>query len=295
MPYTLIKGQFHLYYRSQRLVGSRPDGDSMWFKPDKKNTLAKLGGRRVEFNGGGCAQLRFEGIDALELHYKGSNHQRAPECVDARNRLLQSVGFTSVTYAPSSKVATAVRTASPHPIEGYILSRSVDPFGRPVAFVFAGTTSERDGAKDIWLTPERVAQSLNGRLMAEGQAYPAYYSGLPSNLRNQLTTLANSARNHGLGIWREDVSLSGARVVRASDLEQYAMWPKLYRRLFAYFADGNSGISGFGAWLRGDSSRDDELWIISRGELGNMHDIVSATDVEIQLVVHPEDVIIVPR
>ena len=72
MSYKLAKGYFHLFYQSEfRFVGARPDGDSMWFKPDNPAHLANLAGRDVGYNGGGFAQLRFEGIDALELHYGG--------------------------------------------------------------------------------------------------------------------------------------------------------------------------------------------------------------------------------
>lgn len=294
MPYRLIKGHFHLFYRSQRHVGSRPDGDSMWFKPTDQNHLINLGNRQVRYNGGGFTQLRFEGIDALELHYKGSNHQKVPECVTARDRLLRLVGFTSVTYAPSDEIDTAVRTASPHPIEGYILSRNADPYGRPVVFVFFGETSETDGA-DVWLTPEWMTSSLNAQLVMEGHAYPTYYTGLPTDIRNKLTELENNARNTGLGIWQVDISLLGARVRDASDLEQLAMWPKLYRRLFTYFAEDNIGIGDFEAWLRDNAKKDDELWIISRGELGNMHDIFTTTDDKIQMKVRPNDIVIVPR
>ena len=162
MGYHLIKGYFHLVYQSEyRLVGSRPDGDSMWFKPNNPAHLTKLGGRDVDYNGGGFAQMRFEGIDALELHYTGS-HQKVPECVSARDRLLQLAGFKDVTYAPSrvSDIDTSVRTASPHPRKGYILSRNVDPYGRPVAFVFVGDTTEPDGS-EIYLTAPMMARSLN--------------------------------------------------------------------------------------------------------------------------------------
>ena len=124
----------------------------MWFKPGKPAHLANLGGRSVNYNGGGFAQLRFEGIDALELHYKGS-HQKVPECVSARDRFLRLAGFQDATYAPSnvSGIDTSVRTASAHPRKGYILSRNVDPYGRPVAFVFVGDTTEPDGS-EIYLT-----------------------------------------------------------------------------------------------------------------------------------------------
>lgn len=296
MPYRLAKGHFHLFYQSpHRHVGSRPDGDSMWFKPNNQDYLTSLGGRRVEYNGGGFAQLRFEGIDALELHYKGS-HQKRPECEDSRNKLLRLVGFTTVTFAPSDNIDASVRTASPHPIEGYILSRNVDPYGRPVAFVFVGTTPEPDGDEKIWLDVQRLVKSLNAKLIKEGQAYPTYYTGFPTDLRNELTSLTNQARNNGLGIWGVDINATKVRIRNSSDLELLAMWPKLYRRLFGYYADGNTGVSKFYKWLHDEHpDKDDQLWIISRGELGNMHDIFKVTGNKIKMTVSPEDLIIVPR
>ena len=131
MSYRLVKGYFHLHYRSEfRFVGSRPDGDSMWFKPDTPALLANLGGRDVDYNGGGFAQLRFEAIDALELPFGGS-HQKTPECVASRDRLLKLAGFTDVSFAPSSTggIDMSVRTA--HPRKGYVMTRNVDPYGRP--------------------------------------------------------------------------------------------------------------------------------------------------------------------
>ena len=74
MAYRLIEGEVRLFYRSTRLVGSRPDGDSAWFKPNNPNLLLDVGQRDAELNKGGFAQLRFEGIDALELHFPGSAH-----------------------------------------------------------------------------------------------------------------------------------------------------------------------------------------------------------------------------
>lgn len=296
MSYRLIKGYFHLFYRSEyRFVGARPDGDSMWFKPDNPTYLTNLGGRSADYNGGGFAQLRFEGIDALELHYKGS-HQKVPECVSARDRLLQLAGYEDVTYAPSSvsDIDTSVRTASPHPLKGYILSRNVDPYGRPVAFVFVGDAPEADGS-EVFLRSRRMARSLNAKIVAEGFAYPAYYTGLPVDLRDWLTRITKRARRKEMSIWQVDVSLSGTQISNASDLEKVAQWPKLFRRLFTYFKGDNEGLDGFEEWLRSDTSRDDMLWIISRGELGNMHDIIEITDSEIKILYYPEDIVIVPR
>ncbi len=35
MAYRIVKGTFHLFYVAERRVGPQPDGDSLWFKPDK--------------------------------------------------------------------------------------------------------------------------------------------------------------------------------------------------------------------------------------------------------------------
>jgi len=139
-----------------------------------------------------------------------------------------------------------------------------------------------------------MTNSLNAQLIAEGHAYPAYYTGLPTDLRNQLTNLANDAKTNGSDIWQVDISLSDTQVNNADNLEQLSMWPKLYRRLFTYFADDNTGIGDFEEWLRDDGKRDDELWIISRGEFGNMHDIFTITDNEIRMTISPDDIVIVP-
>ena len=40
MPYRLVKGEFHLFYQADRHVGSQPDGDSIWFRPNRSVVLA---------------------------------------------------------------------------------------------------------------------------------------------------------------------------------------------------------------------------------------------------------------
>ena len=294
MSYRLIKGEFHLFYCSTQHVGSRPDGDSIWFKPTEPTQLKNLARRSAKLNGGNFAQLRLEGIDALELHYKGSNHQAEAETVASRDRLLGLIGFGAITYAPSKAggIDTSVRSAEHHPRRGYILTRSIDPFGRPVAFAFPGKTRHRDSSK-LFLRTSLLERSLNAQLMADGHVYPGFYTGLPRDLRNHLTRLAIAARQQGRGLWR--VHKANAAVREAADLEHIALWPKLYRRLFAYFRSGNRGLKGFEAWLRGDPERDDELWIISEARLGNLHDVVTVKDTRIEVTYLPEDLIIVPR
>lgn len=300
MPYTLIKGTFALYYQGQRHVGSRPDGDSVWFKPDQPQLLNGLGGRNPDFNGGDFVQLRFEGIDALELHYPGSDHQHKDAAVAARDFLLKKIGFTDVEYAPNPDIPASVRSSEPPSVRGYMLSRNIDPYGRPVAFVFAGAAPEADGA-DVFLREDRLDQSVNAMLMKAGHVYPAYYGarenigGLPWDLRNHLTDLADRAWERDKGIWAVDKSRSNPKIKNKAELMKLAIWPKLYRRLAVYFNDGNTGLGNFENWLGAKPNRDDWLWIIPRAEEGNMHDIFEVRGNRINMLFWPEDLIIIPR
>jgi len=48
-------------------------------------------------------------------------------------------------------------------------------------------------------------------------------------------------------------------------------------------------------WLRADPERDDQLWILSKGELANMHDVIRISGDRLSLRYWPEDLVIVPR
>lgn len=294
MGYRVVTGEFRLSYQGERHVGGRPDGDSIWFKPDHKKTLDDLEGRDAELNGGGCAQLRLEGIDALELHYPGAWHQRLPQCTDARDELLKQAGFKNVLFAPSDRVATAVQDSTPDSVRGYIVTRAIDPYGRPVSFAFIGKAPAKDGG-EVWLDVARMNKSLNIDVLAAGHAYPAFYTGLPTDLRKRLIAVADAAAKAKRGVWKVDQTNTGAAMSNATQLQGHAVWPKLYRRLIKYFLDGNSGLSKFDGWLRADSERDDKLWIVSQAEFGNMHDIVEVKASKIRMKYVPKDLIIVPR
>ena len=296
MSFRLIKGTFALFYNVTRHVGSRPDGDSAWFLPDKPELLEDVGesGRDADFNKGDFAQLRFEGIDALELHYPGGYHQHTGASVDARDFLLRTLGFTQVTYAPNPDIPTAVRESTPTSLRGYILTRGIDPFGRPVAFVFSGSAQEADGS-EVFLRTDRLDRSLNAKLMMAGQVYPAYYTGLPWDLRDRLTELADIAWYGDRGLWAVDDSRNNPRIRNMDDLVELAIWPKLYRRLAKYFAAGHRGLGGFEEWLREVPSRDDTILIRPRGELGNLHDIFTVRGNRINMLFWPEELVIVPR
>lgn len=252
-------------------------------------------GRSVKLNKGGFAQLRFEGIDALELHFRGTeqNHELA---VDSRDFALKRAGFTSVEYSP--KLYLTVRASDPLDTKGYILVRrfrdkrlNVDPYGRPVSFVFSGPTDLPDG-KDEFVNVKEMDGSINATLAGSGNAYPAYYTGLPTDLRNRIAALMDSAKSPPKGIWRKDKSTKGFRASDVDGIEPLAVWPKFFRRLVSYFKVPNVGVAGFEAWLR--DGHDDELWIVSKAELGNLHDVFIVNDGKVHMEYGPGDLVIVP-
>ena len=103
MPFVVIKGSFHLVGKSSQgnATGFEPDGDSMQFKPDNATLLDRLDrvGRPYRLSSIGSTQLRFEGIDALELHFEG-HHQPRPLADDARDYLTGLLGMNPVPYRP---------------------------------------------------------------------------------------------------------------------------------------------------------------------------------------------------
>jgi endonuclease YncB( thermonuclease family) len=288
--YRLARGIFCLGYYGKQWSGSQPDGDSVWFKPAHPATLAGLG-RRPKYNAGGFTTLRFEAIDALELHYKG-RQQQDKAARAARDFMLSALGFGIVAY--SGKKRLAVRSCTPVRTSGYVLVREVDRYGRPVAFVFADKTPPHD-EKDFFLKPDTAERSVNYALAEAGHAFPGYYASLPADIRRRFGSATVAARTIPRGVWQKDVSAAGFRATSAGDLEDLVIWPKLFRRLVGYFGSSTASLAGFDQWLRADPSRDDAMFILGLDEPGNMHDVVEYRNGRLKMKYRPEQLIITPQ
>jgi hypothetical protein len=164
--------------------------------------LQNLGGREPKYNKGGFLQLRFETIDALEIHFNGT-HQNLTYATEARDCNLDKIGFKKREFSSSG---FTVKSASPHPIDGYILTRSIDPYGRPVSFVFSGSHPKPHGS-DVFLDVTLLNRSVNAELARSGKAFPTFYTGLPVDLRNQIKKLIDASKNGAM--WRADKSFVG--------------------------------------------------------------------------------------
>jgi endonuclease YncB( thermonuclease family) len=294
MPYTLIKGQFIIHYPDMPRNGPEPDGDTVKFQPADQalvNALARPG-HGPDFNRQGMVSVRFEAIDALETHFQ-EMHQQLEFALRARDRMLEILGFGQVQYFDEPGVQFKVRQVEQHPRPGYLLARTLDQHGRIVGFVCEGDSNEPDGAQ-VMLRSDRVVQSLNARLIAEGLAYASFYDTLPADLRGDLKQLAVSARQQARGLYPLATATPErwARVDSLRTLETLVLFPKLFRRLASYFSAGNTGLSGFLSWLRADPVDRDDRLLLPTPEIGNLHDILEVRGNEIRMTLEPEEFVI---
>ena len=265
MTFVVIKGTFHV-------VGYSPDGDSVRFRAENEDNWARLSGPQPipDDHPEGepfYAQLRFEAIDTLETHYAGE-HQPPGLATAAQESLLLGLGITGVEWNESRSEVTRANDGT----EGYILSRAVEEYGRPVAFAYTGALPEgiADGT-EVFLDPDLVRSSLNYRLIEAGLAYPTYYEGLFDDLRDALTEEVARARAKTLGVWAEDRTTAGFAVEGLQSVtEEHVILPKLFRRLVEYLREGGP-LSGFKEWL---GAREEQVTVISTGRSTYLDDLV---------------------
>jgi endonuclease YncB( thermonuclease family) len=281
MPMLCIAGSF-------RILGAEPDGDSVRFYPDEPSQWSLLRGQhQVRTNAHGGAQLRLDGIDALETHYApmgaGPLHQPLEFARKAAAELLRWLGFRGVI-----RDIETVTSAEPLQVPGYVLTRTVDLYGRCVALVGRGDPPSASGT---WLTVTvaMLRRTANHRLLAAGLAFPTFYSRLFPDLRAQLAAQALEAR--GKGLWPVDRTQRGTDVEALSTLTDTAvMLPKLFRRLVDYLQlnANDPALGGFKAYL---AQRDDRLYIISTAHHTGFDFVVDVDGQTVRLTVPPEDLL----
>jgi hypothetical protein len=238
MPFKIITGTFHV-------VGYSPDGDSIRFQADNVSHLFDLAGSDPRINARGHAQLRIEGIDTLETHFNpagGGTALRQPEAfaIAATDLLLDYLGIRNVVWNARHAQVVSADDGTP----GFILSRSVEKNGRPVAFVFTGDPPDVDGS-DFRLETDFLQASYNFLALDQGLSYATYYWGLFHDLRDALTEAVTSSRAAGRGLYAQDVTNTGFSVDTVADLTDHlVIMPKLFRRLSEYFVSTGT-IVGF--------------------------------------------------
>jgi hypothetical protein len=174
---------------------------------------------------------------------------------------------------------------------GFIVSRSLEINGRPIAFAFTSTPPEADGA-EVFLGTSLLRRSLNYRSLAAGQAYPLYYDTLFADLRALFTQAATTARQAGAELWAQDRSQTGLAVTSQAELEQQGVvFPKLFRRLSEFLAQQQpGGLGGFLPWL---AASQEQVLDLTEGNFTHFDNVVGVDGDQVRLLRLPEELVFV--
>lgn len=276
------------------VVGKQPDGDSVRLLPDDPDLLAQLeDGYRVDPSTDGTVQLRFDGVDAPELHYQ----DRAQPLGDvARDALLAHVGFTSVTYTPGEATVSA---AEPATVPLVVLSRLVEVNGRPVSVVFAGDAAARlapaSGTR-VELDAALLGESVNAWEARTGVVYPLLYTSTAPALRQAFVDLARAARDEGQGVWASDSSARFSVADAAAVGPGGALvLPKLFRRVTDYLRERTGPAQTLPEWLAAHPDTADDLVSVAGAPAQALHTLLRQSDDAVTLDADVLDLVFVER
>lgn len=252
--YKYIKGKLVL-------EGRQPDGDSVAFVADNighfrdvsRSYLLKPSSRD------GSVQLRFEGIDAPELHYENVFQ---PSGKETRNYLLEKIlGFSDIKYKEKDSPAhpaVSVTSSTPKEMPAFIATNALETHGRPIAYVFT-QGDFIDGMTDS-LHPSLLQDTLNYKMLASGRAYLLAYTSMPVAHYQVFRQAANEARSRKLGVWKNDAThdfvLSGPDAIAGEEAQ--LIYPKLFRRCVDFLKSGQTDLK---EWLRSKESENDGVRI----------------------------------
>ena len=268
---VLIRGVFVI-------EGKEPDGDSVRFIAADPTLFQQLSGAsRIKISKDGSVQLRFEGVDAPEVHY---GKVRQPMGAEARDDLLKMMGFSNVRFKPDGLMVESARPAS---VPGAILSKAAEVNGRPISYVLLekDLPQVRNGSR-IKVDATLLAKTLNARLLETGIAYLTVYGSTPKAHRLQLREIALKAQAAKRGVWAKDAS-SNFTLRTQDDIgpNGQLLLPKLFRRATDYLADVRRGkFKGtLPGWLEASRetgrSEDDQLSL--NGQKGNLSTLIEQT------------------
>ncbi len=220
--YKVIAGAFHI-------KGFQPDGDSIRFQANKQEHWDFFKWQTAADKATKKKQLRVEAIDALETHYDGYHQPRA-FALAALEAMLEMLKIDTITYSLGLTQVVAANDGK----AGFIASATVDPFGRPVSYIFPKDANLTDGAvMDSSELP--IDDSVNFQLAREGLVYPTFYTTTDRVFAEKIRAVVARARATKRGIWSidrtSDFTLLDIRTLQEDNL----VMPKLFRRLVGFY------------------------------------------------------------
>jgi endonuclease YncB( thermonuclease family) len=292
--YTLVKGQITIRNATLPKQGPQPDGDTVTFIPDSVDLVRSLklfSGTPADIRNGHI-NVRYEGIDALETHFRAL-HQDLRFARAARERNLAQLGFKNVKFFADAP--NVIESVTRNPLPAHVIANGIEANGRLLGLVYAGRNSKADGSK-LFVDEALLNKSVNADLVREGLAYVEPYDTMPMALVKQLRSLVQRSRANRRGLFaHESITTKKAALLRnLDDLQLLVMWPKLFRRMAVYFGEGNVGLAGFDTWVRANPKDRDDTLRLPDGEKGNMHDTYSITGDRLRLHFRPEDLLVQP-
>ncbi|MCB0586799.1 MAG: hypothetical protein KDD06_15945 [Phaeodactylibacter sp.] len=342
MDYYLIKGHFHVvgYSPDGDSLMFEASSDKHW--DNLQSEYQAVFQEKLE-EGKGSVQLRLQGVDALETHYgpgpltppaelRGKSFGKAekpspggfrqPDTYGeaAINELLSLYGVEQISWKSgfgrrwideitvvNGNRRTTYGKKNEDRLEGYIVVGDIDRKGRPIAWVFAGKTSSRNGSRltDSKLK-SRIKRSANYHLTAKGLVYPYFFMTLSAALREPLMQGVQEAQQQKLNLWADDRSQKGLNLRHFSQLtEDYLIFPYLFRRLVKHqfqrqmegYWDAVANKKSFKAdpeEIFLDSFFDDTnpyVFLIDQRDFVRLDSIVYVTKTKLKMRTHPGNIV----
>jgi endonuclease YncB( thermonuclease family) len=256
--YLVIKGNFVV-------VGKEPDGDSVRFIADNLDLYRHLQrAYRIKPSRDSSVQLRFESIDATELHY-GSASQ--PLGAEARDTLLSWMGFSHIVYLNDH--STMVKSSDPASIPGAILTQAAEANGRPFSYILLDhQASQLEEGTWVNVGEDLLRETINYRLLTSGMAYYTVYTSTPLVHRQLLREASAAAYKSDLGVWQSDATGDFVLKDQASiGPNEQVILPKLFRRCTDYLIDVAKGYQGnlsdWLIWVSNGSRNENDLVVLN--------------------------------
>ena len=310
MKYLLIKGHFHVVGHSPdgdsiKFIAENPSTWDLLISDYSDTLKEKLAEVDPKTSVGNVVTVRLQGVDALETHYTprsprkpdditisddrgrpspGRHHQPGDIGRQAADFLLEALHVLDVTWygtrvvkdilVKSGRRAVRIADKFEDALPGYIITRYIDPKGRPIAWVFGGKTSARNGALyTAAQVARKIARSANYKLLREGLVYPYFYMTLPSSIRDLLVEAVVKARGEAdpfmrskrklrselkriqvnaadqrreiprkiPNVWVYDRTTRGIALSELVQItEETEMWPYLFRKLIKHWHRTNT-------------------------------------------------------
>lgn len=241
-------------------------------------------------------QLRLEGIDTPETHFKG---RAQPLGDSARDALLAWAGFGSVRYSD----AGTVTEAEPARRSAVVLTKAFDPNQRAISYLLMDEANPPADGHWVDVSDELVGRTLNARALSEGTAYLTLYTSTPASHGRVLRELAREAREQNRGVWEADETaqfpLRGRESIEPPDGE--LVLPKLFRRCSDYLAYGEkTGYAGtLGEWLVDVSLTgrrpENDLLLVCGGTEVSFSAVVQHVRDRIRFTADPLDIVFVEK